>query len=776
MFWSFRRNFFLSQKLQEALQILQFSFFEGKSVYDVSIEDTSYTDFCFVKKGVVFMNKQKAKQIPYFERRIKKMLGRRFMKGQQRVAAFVMALFMVITSVGIIPIKADAAGRKIVKKLSVAQASLELEEGESENVKYKVTATKGASKKIMIKVSDKKVISAKVSGKKIVVKAKKEGKSTITVMTKAKNKKGKRITKKIRVVVENEEDDAEEEYDFEDCETDEEDEIVEKVDDNAATEEIIVTEATATTEKTVAVVTPSAGEKTTETAVDTEAPAATEKTTEKAAATEAPATTEKTIEKAETVPSVSYQAHIQDTGWMSNVKDGETAGKTGKGKQLEALKITLNSPDGKNMISYRAHVAYVGWQNWVNSGQIAGTTSQTKAIEAVQINLCGTYAQKYDIYYRVCVAYKGWLGWAKNGETAGSTGIGLRTEAIQIKLVKKGTQVKTELSPSLKKPALSYKAHVEDIGWQTIVNEEAAAGTTGKSLRMEALQINLKNFDGGNGIFYRAHVSNVGWQGWKASGEITGTTGQKKAIEAMEIKLDDSLSNYFDIYYRMHVADIGWLGWAKNGETAGTTGGGVKAEAIQLKLMPKDAVVDRNGVAYLELSLRNKVVDLAKKQVGYNAGNNKYNEYGKYFGKNYSDWCGYFVAWCMNHAGVPSSIYNYNGSIGRADFPNVIRSGKLHYRNTNYDPKPGDTIYFDWSNRNPKKPNVDYIQHVELVVDYDKNTGKVTTVGGNKGGGNGKVAYGSYSRWDNRIIAFGEIDYSGGSSPITEHYTGTYPR
>lgn len=674
---------------------------------------------------------------------------------------------MVLSCIGSIPIHAEAAGRKIVKKLTVKKTSLELTEGERESVRYKVTATKGTSKKIVLKVSNKKVVSAKISKGKIVVRAKKEGKSTITVMTKAKNKNGKRIAKKIRVVVENEDYDEDElEYDFEDNETYKEDETTER-NDIGTTENVAKGEAD---EKEVTTQVPVTEEKTTEEEgrkpVTTQPSATTEKTTEEPTATK----------KEETIPSIIYQAHVQDSGWTSNAKDGATAGITGKSKQLEALKITLNSQDGKNMISYRAHVANVGWQNWVNSGQIAGTTGKTKAIEAVQIKLGETYAQKYDIYYRVHVAYRGWLGWAKNGEIAGSTGIGLRTEAIQIKLVKKGIAVKTELSPSLKKPILSYKAHVENTGWQTTVNEEAVAGTTGKALRLEALQINLKNFDDGNGISYRAHVADVGWQNWVNSSQIAGTTGQKKAIEAMEIKLDGSLGNFFDIYYRMHVADIGWLGWAKNGETAGTTGGGVKAEAIQIKLLPKDSIVDRNGAAYMELSLRNTVVNLAKEQVGYNAGNNKYNEYGKYFGRNNVDWCAYFVAWCMKHAGVPGSIYNYSGSIGRADFPNVIRSGKLHYRNTNYEPKPGDTIYFDWDNRNPGNPNVDYIQHVELVVGYDKNTGEVTTVGGNKGGGNGKVAYGSYSRWDNRIIAFGEIDYSGNSSPITEYYTGRYPK
>ena len=312
------------------------------------------------------------------------------------------------------------------------------------------------------------------------------------------------------------------------------------------------------------------------------------------------------------VPKITYQAHIQSNGWLSAVTTvdatsktavGKTAGTTGKSKRMEALKITLTNPNGSSMISYRAHVSNVGWQSWKKSGQIAGTTGQAKAIEAVQIKLSSEYAKSYDVYYRVHVANKGWLGWTKNGGTAGSTGLALQTEAIQIKIVKKKTTVATNGISALSKPTLTYKGYSESVGWQKNVNDGVTAGTTGQSKRLEALVINLKDFDGKNGIQYRAHVSNVGWQSWKNSGKTAGTTGEGKAIEAVQIKLSSTLSNYFDIYYRMHVAEYGWLGWAKNGATAGTTGGGIRAEAIQIKLVVKGSSFNTGGVAYVDASV-----------------------------------------------------------------------------------------------------------------------------------------------------------------------------
>lgn len=309
------------------------------------------------------------------------------------------------------------------------------------------------------------------------------------------------------------------------------------------------------------------------------------------------------------VPSITYQAHSQNYGWLSLVRDGATAGTINQSMQMEALKINLKSGN-QSMVSYRVHVADIGWQAWKTSGQEAGTTNQSRKIEAVQIKLTGTYANRYDVYYRVHVAYRGWLGWAKNGVTAGSTGIALRTEAIQIKLVEKGSTVSLGGSPSLSMPSLTYRSHVQYIGWQSNVGAGKTAGTTNRGLRLEALQINLKNFDGKSGVSCRAHVADIGWQGWKDSGQLIGTTNQGKAIEAVQINLSNGMGNFFDIYYRMHVSYLGWLGWAKNGAIAGTTGGGISAEAIEIQIVGKGTPFNTGGVAYRDLSTQSKTLSI----------------------------------------------------------------------------------------------------------------------------------------------------------------------
>ena len=61
-------------------------------------------------------------------------------------------------------------------------------------------------------------------------------------------------------------------------------------------------------------------------------------------------------------------------------------------------------------------------------------------MEAVRIRLEPRFERYYDIYYRAHVENGGWLGWAKNGEPAGTTGASLRMEAIQIELVPRGSR------------------------------------------------------------------------------------------------------------------------------------------------------------------------------------------------------------------------------------------------------------------------------------------------------------------------------------------------
>lgn len=284
-------------------------------------------------------------------------------------------------------------------------------------------------------------------------------------------------------------------------------------------------------------------------------------------------------------PLVSYEAHVQNIGWMRAVNDGDTAGTSGQALRMEALSISLGEPSGS--IEYRAHVANVGWQDWVADGAVAGTTGKGNAIEAVQIQLSGEAAALYDVYYRVHSANKGWLGWACNGELAGTSGYGFQTEAIEISLVEKGATLPGYgEEAAYAEPLITYKAHVSNIGWMSTVRDGETGGTIGKNLPLEALSVWNASALTGGAIISQGYVEFEGWQDEVEDGTV-GTTGQARALQAVKFSLSGEIADLYDIYYRTHVSGVGWLDWASNGEAAGSVGYGKHLEAVEIVMLPK---------------------------------------------------------------------------------------------------------------------------------------------------------------------------------------------
>lgn len=283
-------------------------------------------------------------------------------------------------------------------------------------------------------------------------------------------------------------------------------------------------------------------------------------------------------------PSISYRTHVQDYGWQSWKSNGEVSGTVGQSKRLEGINIKLSNINGS--IEYKTHVQDIGWQDWKSNGQMSGTSGQSKRLEAIQIKLSGEAANQYDVYYRVHAQDYGWLDWAKNGESAGTEGYSKRLEGIQIALVKKGENAPGSTSRPFICKMIKYQTHVQNIGWQGVKADGEMSGTTGQSLRLEAIKIQLSSsIDGG--IVYKTHVQDYGWQNFVANGQASGTSGQAKRLEAIQMQLTGNAKNQYDLYYRVHAQNFGWLGWAKNGESAGTAGYSYRLEGIQIVLVPK---------------------------------------------------------------------------------------------------------------------------------------------------------------------------------------------
>lgn len=134
-----------------------------------------------------------------------------------------------------------------------------------------------------------------------------------------------------------------------------------------------------------------------------------------------------------------------------------------------------------------------------------------------------------------------------------------------------------------------YQAHVATIGWQSSVSDGATAGTTGRSLPMEALRLSVAGDRLSGDILWRGHVQNIGWQPWTTSASPIGTTGHGLRLEAFELRLTGDLASQYSIRYRAHVQNVGWQPYGIDGATAGTVGQGLRVEAVTIELVPKVA-------------------------------------------------------------------------------------------------------------------------------------------------------------------------------------------
>lgn len=141
-----------------------------------------------------------------------------------------------------------------------------------------------------------------------------------------------------------------------------------------------------------------------------------------------------------------YRAHCETAGWFNSVHDGQVAGTVGYGKRLEAIKIT--PPEGVEL-EVLLHIQGIGDKVWrgIRKGKSSGTGSSSndpimgtvgkgKRIEGISVEVSKNTNAKLKgktLYYRVHVQKQGWTKWVKAGTYAGTRGKALRVEAIQIK-------------------------------------------------------------------------------------------------------------------------------------------------------------------------------------------------------------------------------------------------------------------------------------------------------------------------------------------------------
>ena len=118
------------------------------------------------------------------------------------------------------------------------------------------------------------------------------------------------------------------------------------------------------------------------------------------------------------------------------------------------------------------------------------------------------------------------------------------------------------------------------------------------------------------------------------------------------------------------------------------------------------------------------LIEVAKKEVGTIEGpKDNETKYGKFTKANFQPWCGSFVMWCANQAGVkvPNTVYT---PAGEAAFKKMNRWADAR----NDDPTHGDIIYFDFP-----EDGVNRTSHVGICI-KNNGDGTIQCIEGNTAG------------------------------------------
>jgi len=118
--------------------------------------------------------------------------------------------------------------------------------------------------------------------------------------------------------------------------------------------------------------------------------------------------------------------------------------------------------------------------------------------------------------------------------------------------------------------------------------------------------------------------------------------------------------------------------------------------------------------------MREKIIELATKEIGYAEKSGNVTKFGEWFGFNGVPWCAIFCSWCYSMAGM--TIKGGGFKNGFAGCQTAMVNFKSMITKT---PKPGDLVLFDW--QSDKRAD-----HVGIFVAWiDNKAGTFFTIEGN---------------------------------------------
>lgn len=118
-------------------------------------------------------------------------------------------------------------------------------------------------------------------------------------------------------------------------------------------------------------------------------------------------------------------------------------------------------------------------------------------------------------------------------------------------------------------------------------------------------------------------------------------------------------------------------------------------------------------------SIRDKIIEVAEKEIGYTEGDNGYTKYGEWYGYPNADWCNIFIYWCAKQLNIDDSVILKCAYVPETAiwFYHENRYYKSKSQGGNYTPKRGDIIFFD-VNHNNIPDHIGFIENVDSDFVY----------------------------------------------------------
>ena len=173
----------------------------------------------------------------------------------------------------------------------------------------------------------------------------------------------------------------------------------------------------------------------------------------------------------------------------------------------------------------------------------------------------------------------------------------------------------------------------------------------------------------------------------------------------------------------------GYISWAKNNYGGYSYANAVEFSTIQAQRMGWDSYGDTQYVNHVlryypygrafTAGGNQMIVEVALTQLGNEGGQPYWSWYGF---DSREEWCACFVSWCADQCGYIDSgmIPKFSGCVDGANW----FKGNSQWQDRNYEPSPGDIIFFDWEGDGET-------DHVGIVEKCEN--GVVYTVEGNSG-------------------------------------------